>query len=180
MAARGGEAKEQTASQRGWGADVAEIVSDITEPLVAAHGEASWAVRRALYGLDSAVSSPKWQTLFLLVLAFAICLSAGRVMEATENSMHSNEAHDTSYSVRAPAARTSCTGKAGVRAAPAEPHEWRGSGLERLTSNSTAQEGIWLAWILFVDPASIPYAEGERLGEKAPRTCPFSSSDPVR
>ena len=115
MAAHGGEAKEESAAQRRWGADVADIVADIAEPLVAAHGEASWAVRRALYGLDSAVSSPKYQALLLLILAFAICLSAGRVMEATDNSMHSNEAHDTSYSVRTLAVRTSCTGSTGVR-----------------------------------------------------------------
>ena len=112
MAAHGGEAEKDVAAQRGWGADVADIVADIAEPLVAAHGEARWALRRVLYGLDSAVSSPKWQTLLLLLLAFAITLSAGRVMEATENSMHTNEAHDTSYSVRAPARARAARGKA--------------------------------------------------------------------
>ena len=116
MAAHGGETKEENAAQRGWGADVADIVADIAEPLVAAHGEARWALRRTLYGLDSAVSSPAWQTFFLLLLAFAITLSAGRVMEATENSMHTNEAHDTSYSVRTPAADAQRAKPGSVRA----------------------------------------------------------------
>jgi len=50
------------------------------------------------------------------------------VMEATENSMHTNEAHDTSYSVRAPARARAARGKA-PGPAPAEPQkarpEWR-------------------------------------------------------
>jgi hypothetical protein len=61
-----------------------------------------WALRRALYGLDSAASSPVWQTAFLLVLAVAICVTGGSVMHhrTVNNNMHNNYAHDTSYSVR--------------------------------------------------------------------------------
>lgn len=154
MAAQRGEAKEKPS----WGA---EIVADIAEPLVAAHGEARWALQRTLYGLDSAVSSPAWQTFFLLLLAFAITLSAGRIMEATENSMHTNEAHDTSYSVRAQGTRMRpVKAPAGRRLqlSPKSAERLRWPSAAHLTPAPTPQEGIWLAWILFVDPASIPYA----------------------
>jgi hypothetical protein len=63
---------------------------------------ARWALRRALYGLDSAASSPGWQTAFLLVLAVALTVVGGAVLHhrTVQNSMHTNYEHDTSYSVR--------------------------------------------------------------------------------
>ena len=125
----------------------------------AEHGEARegpqshvrWALRRALYGMDSVASSPSWQTAFLLVLAVAVTTVGGAVMKRTHNDMHNNESHDTSYSVRAPAPRA--PERAG---AAAPPHAARIGDL----TPSRSQESVWLAWVLFVDPASIPYAEG--------------------
>lgn len=65
-----------------------------------AQARVAWALRRALYGLDTAASSPWYQCMGLLCLAVAITTAGGRLMEATHNHMHTNEAGDTSYGVR--------------------------------------------------------------------------------
>lgn len=114
-----------------------------------------WALRRALYGLDSVASSPAWQTAFLLVLAVAITVTGGAVLHSktVHNNMHTNEGHDTSYSVR------------GLPRSLEVPPLGRARPLIR---PHASQESVWLAWVLLVDPASLPYADGA-LEPKRPR-----------
>jgi hypothetical protein len=94
-----------------------------------------WSFRRLVYGVDSAASSPAWQTLArrpartiaaygvadhslaaqgLLGLALVIVAASGRAVMGTGNHLHANYDRDTSLSVRCQfrcEQRSSCCGR---------------------------------------------------------------------
>ena len=98
MRSRGGES--HAPATVGWADGDAEAEA---ESLEGPQSRVRWALRRVIYALDSVASSPLWQGAFLFVLAIAICCAGAAAIGAAANEMpHANEAHDTSYAVRAP------------------------------------------------------------------------------
>ena len=114
----------------------------------------------------------------MLATGVVICLLGGRALFATDNTLRVNEFEDGSYGVRARArARARCAavalcalGSAYWRAAlPGSPVYACVPSAASLRAAPgrvvarTPQESVWLAWSLFVDPASLPEADGALL-----------------
>jgi hypothetical protein len=89
----------------------------------------------------------------------AICGLGGRTLMATQNSFPMNEEHDTSITVRAVAACVCARFSVPLQKGSAFVHAHL-AALASHNSHRRPQEGIWLAWSLFVDPATMPEAEG--------------------